>query len=71
MNYFLVEKLRLFTKDERGDFGVKSIALAVAAVVVIGFVVLEITGGDSAESGLFYKVWDLIWQWIQDMMGTD
>ena len=47
----------LFTKDERGDFGIGQIAGIVAGIVIIGVVISVVTGR--------LPNWiDQLWEWI-------
>ncbi|MDR1687853.1 MAG: hypothetical protein LBS21_04490 [Clostridiales bacterium] len=51
--------------NERGDIGVKQIALAVAAVVVIAFLVSFLTGGWLEER--IGEVWTALWDYLQGL----
>lgn len=53
-------------QDTRGSFGVKEIALAVAAIVVIGAVVVFLTG-DFLTEEVIRPIWIWIWERIQDI----
>ena len=60
--------LDMLVNDERGDFSVKSLAVTVAAIVVIGFVIMEFTTGGWLME-VVQQVWDGVWGWISDLMG--
>ena len=62
----LKEKVLLFKNDNRGDFGIKSLAMTVGAIVVISAVVVFLTEGQITV--WVTDVWDTVWQWIQNMV---
>lgn len=59
--------LRRFITEERGEFGIKQIALTVAAIVIIGVVVTIIsTNADSWVS----EIWTMFIDFIKDTFGV-
>lgn len=61
----LRERAYAVVNNERGEIGVKTVALAVAAVVIIAFVVSMLTGG--WLENVIDTVWNYIWENIQGM----
>ena len=57
-------RMKRFLKDQSGDFGVKQIAITVAVIVVIGFIIGVVQGriGDWVE-----QVWDMFLEKIQEL----
>ena len=57
----LYKRVDEFINDERGDFGIKEIAMMVAAIVVIGFIVVFLTDnmGDWIE-----ELWNNLLNWL-------
>jgi Flp pilus assembly pilin Flp len=55
-------KVRNFFKDQSGEFGIKQIAITVAVIVIIGFLIAIIQGN--------LPTWvDEIWQLFMDLIG--
>lgn len=54
-----------FLKDERGDFGIKQIAITVAVIVIIGFI---ITGIQGLMPGWITQIWNMFVDQIKDLM---
>ena len=55
-------KVRNFLKDQSGEFGIKQIAITVAVIVIIGFLIAIIQGN--------LPTWvDEIWQLFMDLIG--
>jgi hypothetical protein len=55
----------MWIRSRKGEFSVKGLALTVAAIVVIGFIMTWIM----ATGGGFETVWGAVWGWIQSFMG--
>lgn len=62
-----VEK-QSFWKDERGDIGIKQIAITVGIIVIIAFAIGLIK--DSFLEGWIKDVWKMFMDAIKDMTGT-
>lgn len=60
----LMAKIKAFMKEEKGDFGVKEIAITVAIIIIIGAIVMFITGGFSDT--VVQDVWDMLIGYIQN-----
>ncbi|HOM02747.1 MAG TPA: hypothetical protein PLH43_07970 [Acetivibrio sp.] len=61
------KSVKKFLKDERGEFGVKQIAITVAVIVVVGLILSILRGGLLRE--IVNDVWDFLWTQIKEMMG--
>ncbi|HHV29104.1 hypothetical protein [Acetivibrio mesophilus] len=61
------KSIKRFLKDERGEFGVKQIAITVAVIVVVGLILTILQGG--LLEGIVNQVWDFLWEQIQNLMG--
>lgn len=64
---FLKNSIHRFLKDERGDFGVKQLAITVAVIVVVGIILSILQGG--MLNDMVNTVWDFLWEQIQNLMG--
>lgn len=65
-------KIGAFIKDERGDFGLKGLIITVAIIVVVGCVVLFLTGGDDGGGEMetwIKKIWTSLGTWLQSTIG--
>ena len=58
----LIQGVRKFKRDERGDFGIKGLAITVGAIVVIGAVVFWLANGEMIK--IVETVWEQAWGWI-------
>ena len=65
----LVQSARAFVGDERGELGVKGLAIMVGSIVVVGALVVWLGPGGGMQ--LFIEeVWnDGVWPWVQDVFG--
>ncbi|GAE86928.1 hypothetical protein [Acetivibrio straminisolvens] len=63
----LKNSIKKFVKDERGEFGVKQIAITVAVIVVIGLILSILRNGLLNE--MVNTVWEFLWEQIQKLMG--
>ena len=54
-------------QDDRGDISVKGIAIAVASIVVIGAVVVFLTGGFLTDS--IQELWSSLGGWLEAQIG--
>lgn len=54
-------------EDERGEFGIKQLAITVAAIVIIGFVITFMQGNMDT---ILQEVWDWLFDTIQGMVGA-
>lgn len=64
-----LQRIKLVTKrfmeDERGEFGIKGIAMTVAAIVVIGLVIGVVQGNLGAWIA---ELWTMFIDQIEDLM---
>lgn len=60
------EQLHITAKEEAGDFGIKQLAVTVAVIVIIGFV---ITFMQENMDEILTQVWDWLFETIQKMVG--
>jgi hypothetical protein len=58
-------KIKMLLKDERGEFGIKQIALTVAVIVVIGFAITAIQG---LLPGWITQIWTMFIDQIKKLM---
>ncbi|GGH10997.1 hypothetical protein [Paenibacillus segetis] len=63
------QKVKAFIKDESGDFSVKGIAVTIAVILIIGFAVTVITGGEFIKTAV-EAVWNMLLGGLQNMFGT-
>lgn len=61
----LVNKIKNFAKSERGDFGVKEIAIMVAIIVIVGFAITIIQGN---LGGWIDEIWNMAIDAISDFI---
>jgi len=61
----LVKKFKSFMKEEKGDFGVKGIAVTVAVIVVIGAVVAAVT---TFANDWVTQIWNMFIGFIEDTL---
>ncbi len=54
-------------KDETGAFGIKEIAITVAVIVIIGFVILAI---DNNIGTWVTQIWNIFIDMIEDLIGS-
>lgn len=59
------KKAKVFLKDERGEFGIKQIAVTVAVIVIIGFVITAVQG---FMPGWIEDIWDMFIEQIEGLM---
>jgi Flp pilus assembly pilin Flp len=65
-------KIHAFIKDERGDFGLKGLIITVAIIVVVGCVVLFLTGKNGSGGQMetwIGEVWDSLGGWLTNKIG--
>jgi len=63
---FAKKEVRLFLSDERGDFSIKGLAITIGAIIVIGSIVLWLSGSSTPLTGWIEDVWENgIWPFIQ------
>ena len=60
------EQLHITAEEEAGDFGIKQLAVTVAVIVIIGFV---ITFMQENMDEILTQVWDWLFETIQKMVG--
>ncbi|TYQ16049.1 UNVERIFIED_CONTAM: hypothetical protein Cloal_2551 [Acetivibrio alkalicellulosi] len=57
-------RIKALLKDQSGEFGVKSIAMTVAVIVIIGFIIVVVQGNIDGWVG---QIWDLFIGLITDL----
>lgn len=61
----LKEKTKRFIKDERGEFGLKQIAITLGVIILVGFVVTTLK--DGLLAGWIEDTWDYLFEQIQNL----
>ncbi len=60
-------ELKLLLNEERGDIGIKELAIAVGVIIVIGAAVAVLTGN---MQDIVEDVWDWLFGVLQDLTGS-
>lgn len=60
------EELKITMQEERGDIGIKQLAITVGVIVVVGAAVVAFKDNIGT---LLEEVWDWLFETIQDMVG--
>ena len=68
MSKSLITNIRTFLGDERGDFSVKGIAITIGVIVVVGAVVLWLTGDGGIQS-MIEDLWEALGGWMEETIG--
>jgi len=63
----MIRSARTFIPDERGEFSVKGLAITVGSIVVIGAVVVWLSGGQMTN--WIEDVWDALGGWLDTTIG--
>ena len=61
------QDIKRFMLDERGDFSIKGLAVTVGVIVVVGAVVVWLTGGQM--TGWIEDIWDSLGGWLDTTIG--
>ena len=64
----LRQGLRELQMDERGAFSIKTLAIAVAVIVVIGAVVGWLGSGGGMQE-MIEQVWEALGGWLEETIG--
>ncbi|MDQ2085696.1 hypothetical protein RBH29_04510 [Herbivorax sp. ANBcel31] len=57
--------IRNLLKDQSGEFGVKQIAITVAVIVIIGFIIVIVQNN---LDGWIGEIWDLFMEQIENLI---
>lgn len=60
-------KIQVFIKDERGEFGIKQIAITLGVIMLVGVVVGIISG---LMPNIIQEVWNYLFLQIQNLTST-
>jgi len=63
----LDQRIKGFILDERGDFSIKGLAVTVGVIVVVGAVVVWLTGGQMTN--WIEDIWDSLGGWLDTTIG--
>lgn len=61
-----IGKFKAFWADERGDVGIKQIAMTVGVIILIGVVVTSLSSGDTL-AGWVGDVWEAVFGKIKEV----
>lgn len=64
----VVTEVKYMLEEEKGEFGIKQLAITVGVIVIVGFVITLLQGGLLA--GWINQVWTFLFETIQDMVGA-
>ena len=60
----LIQSMRMFRADDRGEFSIKGLAITVGAIVVIGAVVVWLSEGQMTT--WIGELWDTLGGWLNE-----
>ena len=63
----LDQRIKRFMLDERGDFSIKGLAITVGVIVVVGAVVVWLSGGQMTN--WIEDIWDSLGGWLDTTIG--
>lgn len=64
----VVTEVKYMLEEEKGEFGIKQLAITVGVIVIVGFVISILQGG--LLEGWIGEVWTFLFDTIQDMVGA-
>ena len=63
----LIQSIRMFMADKRGEFSIKGLAITVGAIVVIGAVVMWLSEGQMTN--WIEQLWSTMGGWLDETIG--